>query len=395
MRLSYDEPITMARATGVWMTDAEGIDYLDAYNNVPHVGHCRPEVVAAIAEQAARLNTNTRYLVAGVTEYAERLASRFPPPLDTVLFANSGSEANDLAWRIARTVTGHDGFIVTENAYHGATALTMATSPEEVGRLEPWVGTVAAPDTFDGAHAGPEAGDAYAGLFDEAAGKLNQASHQLAAFACDTIFSSDGIFVPPDGYLAEVYRKARNAGGLCIADEVQAGFGRLGEMWGFDGHGVVPDIVTLGKPMGNGEPIAAVVTSSPIADAFFEDAYYFSTFAGNPVSVAAARAVLDILENDDLLGHAGRLGAHLRGEIGRIGDGSVVDIRGKGLFIGVELAVDAATTQRVVEDMRRRRVLIGRTGPEGNVLKIRPPLVFGEEHTAILTEALAGSLATV
>lgn len=388
MRLSYREPIRVASAEGVWITDTDGVRYLDAYNNVPHVGHGRPEVVEAIATQAARLNTNTRYLVDGVTAYAERLASLLPDPLEIVLFANSGSEANDLAWRMAHTVTGNSGAIVTANAYHGSTALTMATSPEELGldRLEPRVATIPIPDGFD------------EGAVEAAARSLEAAGHPPAFLAVDTIFSSDGIYDAGQS-LSGLTAAVRDAGGLFIADEVQAGFGRVGgRMWGFASSNVVPDIVTLGKPIGNGHPLAAVITTAAIAEAFFARGYYFSTFAGNPVSAAAGSAVLDVMDAEELAAAADRVGTALREAIHQIGHPAMSSVRGAGLFIGVELGdsqgePDATLADDVVNAMRDRQVLIGRTGLHRNVLKIRPPLVFTDEHAARVAAVVAEVLA--
>ncbi len=391
MRLSYDRPLRLVSGEGVWLTDSNGDRYLDGYNNVAHVGHSHPAVVAALHRQAGRLNTNTRYLVDGVGDFADRLTSLLPDPLDTVFFANSGSEANDLAWRIARTVTGRSGMVVTDNAYHGSTELTINTSPEELGhhRLPSWVHTVPAP--IDIANTG--LGDAIT--------RLGQAGEKLAAFACDTVFSSDGIHTPPDGYLARVYDAVRQAGGLCIADEVQAGYGRVGpRFWGFATDAAVPDIVTIGKPMGNGHPLAAVITTRQIADQFSATGYYFSTFAGNPVSAAVGEAVLDVMEHEGLPASASRVGAYLSKELARLVADTGVNgtVRGPGLFVGLELSADngepdAATAARVQNEMREHRVLIGRTGPAHNVLKIRPPLVFTQRHADILLETLAEVLA--
>jgi 4-aminobutyrate aminotransferase-like enzyme len=311
----------------------------------------------------------------------------FPDELSVVFFANSGSEANDLAWRMARTVTKNDGIIVTKHAYHGATALTMATSPEELGieNLEPWVATVPAPD--------PRRRDDNALV--EAIEGLDQRGYRPAALAFDTVFSSDGIFEPSPGYLRDAAAQVRDAGGLFIADEVQAGFGRVGtRMWGFAGHDVVPDIVTLGKPMGNGHPVAALITTPAIAEAFTRDGYYFSTFAGNPVSTAAAMAVLDVMAAEGLPAKAERVGAYLQTGLSRVADEhpSITDVRGPAMFIGVELSAgehpDPERAEWIVNEMRRRHILIGRTGIHSNVLKIRPPLAFDESHADLLIESL-------
>lgn len=393
MRLTYDEPLHIVSGEGVWLRDSGGTRYLDAYNNVAHVGHGNPEVVRALTAQAARLNTNTRYLVDDVIRYAERLAGMFPKPLEVVFFANSGSEANDLAWRMAQTVTERRGMIVTSNAYHGSTYLTMATSPEELGagNLESWVATVS--PVLDASEAADAIGVAVA--------RFDLAGEQAAAFACDTVFSSDGIVEPRAGYLSSIYAAVRRTGGLCIADEIQAGFGRVGRrMWGFVGHEVVPDMVTLGKPMGNGHPLAAVVTTTEIAEEFARTGYYFSTFAGNPVSAAAGTAVLDVMDKERLPEQAERVGHYLRdGLNGLMNHHRIIsDVRGPGLFLGVEIGrdrPDAEAASRIQNEMRRRGVLIGRTGPDDNVLKIRPPLVFVEQHADQLLAALALVLSEV
>jgi 4-aminobutyrate aminotransferase-like enzyme/Ser/Thr protein kinase RdoA (MazF antagonist) len=393
LSLSYEQPVRPVRGDGVWLIDVDGRRHLDAYNNVPHVGHSRPEVVEALARQAARLTTNTRYLVDEVTEYADRLAALLPDPLEVVMFVNSGSEANDLAYQIARVVTGNRGVVLTEHAYHGCTVMTTAISPEEFGpeRLEPWAATVPGPGTAPSP----------AAAIDRALGTLAQEGHAPAMLIADSIFSSDGIFVPA-GYLAEAYPLVRAAGGLCVADEVQAGFGRLGTpWWGFAVDDVVPDIVTLGKPMGNGHPMGAVVTTRAIAEEFAAGWHFFSTFAGSPVATACGAAVLDVLEHEGLPGRAEAVGTLLRDRLEAV----TVDarlparIRGAGLFVGVELVDEdggpaPATARAVVEGLRRRQVLIGRTGPAGNVLKIRPPLVFDESHVETLVGAVAAVLSS-
>jgi 4-aminobutyrate aminotransferase-like enzyme/Ser/Thr protein kinase RdoA (MazF antagonist) len=379
LRLSYERPLHVTDGEGVWLAGADGRRYLDAYNNVVQIGHGHPAVTAALSRQ--RLNTNTRYLIDDLGRFAARLSALLPDPLDTVFFANSGGEANDLAWRIARTVTGRRGMVVTANAYHGSTGLTMATSPEELGDepLAEWVRTVPAPASSDKA-----IGIAAAIV------ALEEAGEPIAAFACDTVFSSDGIFDLPPGYLEAVFAAVRQAGGVCIADEVQAGYGRVGpRFWGFAAGAVVPDIVTIGKPMGNGHPLAAVVTTAEMAAAFAESGYYFSTFAGNPVSVAVGEAVLDVTERDRLAENAAVTGAYLRSGLEKtMADHDVAAVvRGPGLFIGVELA-DADMAARIQNEMRNSGVLIGRTGPRHNVLKIRPPLVFEPRHADILLDVL-------
>ncbi|MEJ2604813.1 MAG: aminotransferase class III-fold pyridoxal phosphate-dependent enzyme [Gammaproteobacteria bacterium] len=405
LELSYDEPLHVVRGEGVWLYDAAGHAYLDAYNNVACVGHSHPAVADAIARQSRTLNTNTRYLHEYVVDYAERLGALLPGELSVCFFVCTGSEANDLAWQMARAATGADGAIVTRNAYHGNTMAVAAFSPEELPDRQPpgWVATVPAPDAYNGPFRGGDAGERYAATLDEAIGGLDSRGHRAAAFFTDTIWSSDGVFVAPPGYLEGAWQRVRAAGGLCVADEVQAGFGRTGDhFWGFDRQAVVPDIVTMGKPMGNGHPLAAVVTTPAIAEAFARDHSYFNTFGGNPVACAAGLAVLDVLEREELQENARVTGAYLReGLRGLRSRHSLIgDVRGAGLFAGVEFVADRQTREpapavarAVTNGMRREGVLIGRTGIADNVLKIRPPLVFSKENADTLVTTLDGVLA--
>ncbi len=391
LSLSYDEPVRLVAGEGVWLEDTDGNRLLDAYNNVPHVGHGHPQVVGAIAAQLRRLTTNTRYLVDEVTEYARRLAASMPKPLSVVMFVNSGSEANDLAYQISRVVSGGRGVVITEHAYHGMTAATATLSPEELGkeRLEDWVTYVRGADTLGR----PEAGDLVSGELTAAFAELDARGHSPAMIIFDGMFSSDGIFPVPAGYLRAAYATARAAGALCVADEVQSGFGRIGPaFWGFATDGVVPDIVTLGKPMGNGHPMGAVVTTPAIAAEFAANWHFFSTFAGSPVAAAAGMAVLDVLETEALPERAVEVGSLLRSRISALGYGRVKAVRGAGLFTGVELE-GATVAGFVVQELRRRGILIGRTGPELNVLKIRPPMVFAPWHVDLLVEQLDSALA--
>lgn len=389
LSLTYDTPVHLASGEGVCLVDVNGNRLLDAYNNVPHVGHGHPRVTAALAGQARRLTTNTRYLVDEVALYADRLARLLPGELSVVMFVNSGSEANDVAIQIARAVTGNTGAVITENAYHGTTAVTAALSPEEfAGRpLEPWVASVRGAATL----AATDAATRVEAELDAAFARLARGGHALAALIFDSVFSSDGIFRVPAGYLRAAYTGARAAGALCIADEVQAGFGRVGTpFWGFAQDGVVPDIVTLGKPIGNGHPMGAVITTPEIAAQFAEQWHFFSTFAGSPVAAAVGSAVLDVIEDEGLAEHAETVGAYLRQRLeDRLGDRAVV--RGPGLFVGVELE-SADTTRSVVERMRGDGVLVGRTGPDLNVIKIRPPLVFSERHADRVVDTLTSAL---
>ncbi len=398
LSLTYDEPVRLGSADGVWLTDVDGTVLLDAYNNVPQVGHCHPRVTAALSAQARRLTTNTRYLVDEVSEYADRLGRLLPGELSVVMFVNSGSEANDLAYQIARVATGNSGVVITDHAYHGTTAATAAMSPEELGheRIEPWVASIGGAATLGAA----DAAERVAGELHEAFATLDARGHRPAMLICDAVFSSDGIFAVPKSYLQAAYAATRAAGALCVADEVQAGFGRVGEaFWGFALDGVVPDIVTLGKPMGNGHPMGAVVTTPAIAQAFAEGWHFFSTLAGSPVAAAVGSAVLDVLAGERLPARADEVGAYLRARLHELAAAYpvIADVRGPGLFIGVELRDEAGgaageIARRVTNGMRRRGVLVGRTGPALNVLKIRPPLVFAEHHADRLVAALDQTL---
>jgi 4-aminobutyrate aminotransferase-like enzyme len=389
-RLFYRNPVRVVRASGVDLFDDQGNGYLDAYNNVASVGHCHPRVVAAIAGQAAILNTHTRYLSEDVVAYAERLLGTMPPDLAHVMFTCSGSEANDLALRMARTFTGAEGVIVTENAYHGVTEALAELSPSTGNPVGRRIRTVPPPD---GLRDGVAAGEVFARAVDAAISDLAADGLRPAALLVDTILSSDGIISDPAGVLAPAAAAIRAAGGLFIADEVQPGFGRTGAgMWGFSRHGIAPDIVTMGKPMGAGHPVAAMAARADIVAAFGARSRYFNTFGGNPVSVAAGQAVLDVIRDEDLIGNAGRVGAHVLHELRGLArtDTRIREVRGAGLFIGVELA-DGDLAAEVVNAMRERFVLISAAGKTGNVLKIRPPLPFGMTHA----DRLLGTLSAV
>jgi 4-aminobutyrate aminotransferase-like enzyme len=391
----------------VWLTDATGRSFLDAYNNVPQVGHCHPTVVGALARQAATLNTNTRYLYESAIEYAERLAATMPGDLSVCMFVCSGSEANDLAWRLAKAHTGNGGAIVIEDAYHGTTDAVYELSPAEQGEGKPLAGhvaTVPAPDGYRGRFRrdDPKYAEQYATCIDDAIGSLDARGFAPAAFYIDPILSSSGIMVPPPGYLAVAFEKVRAAGGLCVADEVQTGFGRTGDhFWGFSAHEVVPDIVTLGKPIGNGFSMAAVVTTPAIVASLIEESGFFSTTGGNPVACMVGLAVLDVLEKERLQENAADVGTRLRSQIKKLAQQHplIGDVRGAGLFIGVELVRNRSTLEPATEEaaaivnrMRDLGVLVGIDGPHANVLKIRPPLVFNENHALQLVDALDRAL---
>jgi 4-aminobutyrate aminotransferase-like enzyme/Ser/Thr protein kinase RdoA (MazF antagonist) len=384
--LTYDEPLHIVSATGVWMTAADGRRYLDAYNNVPCVGHGHPRIAEAIARQGRRLNTNMRYLHETAIELAERLLATMPPDsgLDTVLFVNSGSEANDVAWRLATAFTGNGGALCTEFAYHGVTEATAALSPESWygGQRPEHVETWAPMD---------------AASFGAAVGRLASRGLAPAAAILDGLLTSDGYVEPGPEAAAEWVAATHAAGGLWIADEVQGGHGRTGRhMWSFEQLGVMPDLVTLGKPMGNGYPIGAVVARREITERFAKQTVFFSTFGGNPVSAAAALAVLEVLDDERVLDRVTRVSRPFIDAIREVARRYPigVDVRGFGLAIGIEIA-DGADAKAVKEGLRQRGVLVGTSGRGGNVLKVRPPLAFTEAEIPVFTDALDATLAAV
>ena len=399
--LFYDNPLHLVRGEGVWLFDAHGERYLDCYNNVPCVGHCHPKVVEAICQQTGRLNTHTRYLHETILDYAERLLGKFDASLNRLAMACTGSEANDLAMRIARHHTGAEGFICTNATYHGNTTAVGQFSDiyEPVGGYAPNVRRVAWPDSYraPAGLAGEALGRHYAEAVREAVRSLVDDGTGVAAYIACPLFANEGLPDVPPGYLALAAQHVRDAGGLVIADEVQAGFGRSGRWWGHEGAGVVPDIVTLGKPMGAGYPVAGVVTRAELMDPFREREMYFNTFAGNPVACAAALAVLDVLEGEGLVSNAQAVGSEVAARLETLADRHPVvgDVRAVGLFFAVELVKDrddrtpdGDAARRVVNGMRDRGVLISRIGAHNNVLKMRPPLSFSQENGDLLVSTL-------
>lgn len=405
LSLSYRRPLHVVRGHDVWLVDASGRAYLDCYNNVAHVGHCHPRVVEAIARQAATLNTNTRYLNTLILEYAERLVATLPAPLSTCFFVCSGSEANELALRLARSHTGRREIMVLDWAYHGSTTSLVEISPYKYKRRGgagrpghvhevPVPDPYRAPERWDRA----EIGSRYAQAVREAIGR----GARPGCFIAETIPSCAGqVFVPPR-FFQEAFAAVSEVGGLCVLDEVQVGFGRVGaSMWAFEEHGVVPDIVTMGKPIGNGHPLAAVVTTSAVAASFANGMEYFNTFGGNPVSCAAGLAVLDVLRDEGLPANASTQGQRLLEALGGLQrrHEAIGDVRGRGLFLGVELVTDRQTrhpatalASDVVNRCRDLGVLLGTDGPYDNVLKIRPPLTFRPEHADQLVGTLDAAL---
>jgi 4-aminobutyrate aminotransferase-like enzyme/Ser/Thr protein kinase RdoA (MazF antagonist) len=410
LSVSYQQPLKIVRGWMQYLYDDTGRAFLDVYNNVPLVGHSHPRVARAVQEQLALLNTNTRYLHDNANRYAERLTRLLPEPLRVCYFLNSGSEANELALRLARAHTGREDVVVLEHAYHGHTTTLIDISPYKFdgpgGRgRKPSVHVAPIPDDYRGPYRRGDAGAGkkYAQRVAEVLQKMHAEGRNPAAFIAETLPSVAGQIVFPPGYLAETYKHIRAAGGVCIADEVQVGFGRLGtHFWGFETQGVTPDIVVLGKPIGNAFPLAAVVTTHEIAASFNNGMEFFSTFGGNPVACAAGLAVLDVLEEEHLQENALRTGGYLNARLKALQEKHALigDVRGAGLFLGVDLVLDRETrapapqqASYVVNRLRQRGVLTGTDGPHHNVIKLRPPLIFSQADADLFVATLDSILA--
>jgi 4-aminobutyrate aminotransferase-like enzyme/Ser/Thr protein kinase RdoA (MazF antagonist) len=412
LSISYATPMKIVRGDGVHLIDDRGRAYLDCYNNVAHLGHANPEIVEVLARQAAILNTNTRYLHDNIINYAERLTATLPKNLTVAAFVCSGSEANDLALRMARNHTQAQGVVALDWAYHGHATSLIAVSPYKYkrkgGKGRPaTTGEAALPDAYRAPADWPKAeiGRRYAESVTAAVAQLAEAGHKAAAFIAESLPSSAGQIVLPPGYLPAAYAAARAAGAVVIADEVQIGFGRVGShMWAFEAEGAVPDIVTMGKPIGNGHPMAALVTTREIADSFYNGMEYFNTFGGNPVSCAVGLKVLEILERDRLRENALRLGNDLLARMGKLMEKHerIGDVRGRGLMLGIELVEDrkskvpaTAYAGRIVEKCRQLGVLLGTDGPHDNVIKMRPAMVFSAANADFLMQVLEAAFAEV
>ena len=408
--ISYNKPLKIVRGRGQYLIDQDGQAYLDGVNNVTHVGHCHPEVVAAGQGQMGILNTNTRYLHDHIITYSQKLLSKVPAPLSVCFFVCTGSEANELAFRLARNYTGQKDVITVAGAYHGNTNLLVDISPYKHdgpgGRGAPsWVQTVEMPDGYRGPFKGlgSSTGSAYADDVKKAIHRLTSRGRGLAAFICESVLGCGGQVVLPDNYLKEAFKHVREAGGVCIADEVQVGFGRVGShFWAFETQDVVPDIVTLGKPIANGHPMAVVVTTPEIAAAFHNGMEYFNTFGGNPVSCAIGMAVLDVIEKEHLQENAQRVGYRLLKGFEKLKENFplIGDVRGQGLFIGVELVKNRETLEPaakeatyIINRLREHGILISTDGPLHNVLKLKPPMVFSEQNADDVVEVLGRILA--
>ncbi len=400
--ISYSRPIYIDRAAFQYMYDGFGNTFLDAYNNIPHVGHCHPVVVEAGQQQMARLNTNTRYVYDLLQEYACRLLGYFPESLNKVFFVNSGSAASDLAIRLARHHTRCDNIMVMQHGYHGHTMTGIEISDYKFSQKKgpgkkPWILKVPIPDTYRGRYSGPDAGEKYAL---EAKNLLDAFGEQVAAFIAEPVVGCGGQVPLAPGYLKHIYKAIRNQNGVCISDEVQTGFGRLGKhFWGFEMHDATPDIVVLGKPMGNGHPIGAVVTTSEIAKSFENGVEFFSSFGGNPVSCAIGLAVLEVLEEEQLPQHAYETGEYYINLMRELATDypCIGDVRGSGLFLGFEMVDDSglpdtALASYIKNELRNRHILISTDGPYDNVLKSKPPLCFSKNNAEQVVEAIRNIL---
>jgi 4-aminobutyrate aminotransferase-like enzyme len=407
LSVSYRRPLKIVRGEGQYLYADDGTRYLDLVNNVCHVGHCHPRVVEAASRQMAILNTNTRYLHDHLAEYVVRLTATLPEPLSVCFLVCTGTEANDLALRLARAHTGSREIIVLDHAYHGHSPSLVEISPykcEGPGGegLADHAHKVASPDPYRGPHRGPESGLTYVGEVERAVDHIRSSGRAVGAFMAESLIGCGGQIVPPDGFFAGSYRLVRDAGGVCIADEVQVGFGRVGSrFWAFELQDVVPDIVTLGKPIGNGHPLAAVITTPQIAASFDTGMEYFNTFGGNPVSCAVGLAVLEVIEDEGLQDNALAVGRRLLAGLDelRARHALIGDVRGRGLFIGVELVTDretlapaGAAAADVIEAMKERGFLLSTDGPHHNVLKIKPPMVLDAADVDRLVENLDGVL---
>jgi len=401
--LSYNEPLHLVRGRGQYLYDSKGNEYLDAVNNIQHVGHSHPKVTEAANEQFKKLNTNTRYLDKTILDYARALTDKLPSNLNKCYFTNSGSESNDLALRIARNHSNSKETIVLEGAYHGHVTSLIEISPYKHdgpgGKGPPeYVHVVPMPDPFRGIYRGQSSGLKYAAEVKTILGKIRSDNKRVSAFIFEPILGCGGQIIPPNGFLSSSFKMVRDNNGVCIADEVQVGFGRMGEsFWGFETQDIVPDIVTLGKSIGNGHPLSVVITSEDLSNEFNNGMEYFNSFGGNPVSCAIGHAVLKIIEEEELQKNAFRVGNELKtllNELKSVHD-IIGDVRGKGLFLGIEIIRDLETlkpdkqvTHKIVNEMRNRKILLSSDGPDHNVIKVKPPMVFSSSNALFLVETL-------
>ena len=409
LSLSYKQPIHIVRGAGQYLFDADGTKYLDCVNNIQHVGHSHPRITSAARKQYQNLNTNTRYLDDTIVRYAQNITNTLPAGLDVCFFTNSGSESNDLALRLARNFTKSKQTIVLDSAYHGHLSSLIEISPYKHagpgGTGAPdFVHTIPVPDPYRGKHRGSKCTEGYVQEVQRAIDSIQSKNLRPSALIVEAIMGCGGQILLPPGFLNSAFELVQRAGGVCIADEVQIGFGRVGShFWGFETHGVIPDIVTMGKPMGNGHPLSAVVTTRVIAHAFDNGMEYFNSFGGNPVSCAIGQAVLDIIRDEDLQSNALDVGSHLLIQLNALKSKHdlIGDVRGVGLFIGIELVKDRNTLEPaneevdyIINKMKDKGILLSKDGPNHNVIKIKPPLVFTKENADFLVKQLDDTLAS-
>ncbi|MEE8736382.1 aspartate aminotransferase family protein [Bifidobacterium subtile] len=410
-RLFYRNPVHLVKGLGSHVWDADGIEYLDVYNNVASVGHCHPRVVDAMTRQASQLNTHTRYLHENILNYAQDILSTMPSEIDQIMFQCTGSEANDLAVRVAQAYTGGEGVIVTHEAYHGNSALTSKLSPAlgTAQTLGLTMRMIPTPDTYRLTVGGrnlsdggvQDFGEWMAGEIRKAVADMNRHGIAFAAFLADSIFSSDGVYPDPAGYLKPVIDAVHELGGVWIADEVQPGFTRTGDaFWGFERQGIVPDLVTSGKPMANGLPTSLMAARHEVLEPFAASIPYFNTFGGNPVCMAAAQAVLDVMRDEDTMGNAKRVGKVFKDAVVQLQflHPCIGDVRGAGLYIGCEIVKpgsnepDQVSALNILETLRSNHILTSVCGRYGNILKLRPPLVFNENDVDWFADGFSKTL---
>ena len=401
LSVSYDDPLHIVRGEGQYLFDAKGNRYLDCVNNIQHVGHCHPKIVEAAEQQYKKLNTNTRYLDETIVKYAKNITSTLPDGLDVCFFTNSGSEANDLALRLVRQFTGDKATIVLDGAYHGHLSSLIEISPYKHngpgGNGSPnFVYTLPMPDSFRGKYRGVDCGEKYVQEMQTTINEIESKGKKVSTFIAEALMGCGGQLILPKGFLKEAFDLVRSANGVCIADEIQIGFGRVGShFWGFETEGVVPDIVTMGKSMGNGHPLSAVVTTREIADSFNNGMEYFNSFGGNAVSCAVGQAVLDVIKEEGLQENALEVGIYLLNQLQNLQNHHdlIGEVRGKGLFIGIELVKDDlvpadAEAQTIVNQMKNIGFLLSTDGPNHNIIKIKPPLVFNKKNADELVEKI-------
>ena len=401
LSVSYDDPLHIVRGEGQYLFDAKGNRYLDCVNNIQHVGHCHPKIVEAAEQQYKKLNTNTRYLDETIVKYAKNITSTLPDGLDVCFFTNSGSEANDLALRLVRQFTGDKATIVLDGAYHGHLSSLIEISPYKHngpgGNGSPnFVYTLPMPDSFRGKYRGVNCGEKYVQEMQTTINEIESKGKKVSTFIVEALMGCGGQLILPKGFLKEAFDLVRSANGVCIADEIQIGFGRVGShFWGFETEGVVPDIVTMGKSMGNGHPLSAVVTTREIADSFNNGMEYFNSFGGNAVSCAVGQAVLDVIKEEGLQENAWEVGSYLLNQLKNLQNHHdlIGEVRGKGLFIGIELVKDDlvpadAEAQTIVNQMKNIGFLLSTDGPNHNIIKIKPPLVFNKKNADELVEKI-------